>query len=718
VGAAGSIGRPVRRREDERILSGRSEFLDDIRLEGMAHLAFVRSPHAHARVRSVRGALWTAADIAGHAEPARVDAPPGLTVADAPHPILAGDEVAYVGQPVAVVVGETRAEAEDKADRVEVGYEVLAPVVDPRAGAELSRWEQRAGDVEGAFARAAHVVRTEHVIPRLAATPMETRGAIARRDGERLTVWSSSQSAHRPRAQLAQMLGVAPQGIRLIVPDVGGAFGSKGTLPVEAPVVALAALELGRPVKWVEDRRENLTGAPQGRGQRASVELALDAEGRILGLRGRILADLGAYLLPSTAIPPHTTAMLLSGCYDIPAVEVVVTGARTNKVPTAPYRGAGRPEAMYLIETTIDTAARELGIDALELRRINLVRSFPYRTALGWTYDSGDFERCLDTALTLLGTRVRGRRERVPAWTAAPEPEERRASVSWASAPASVERREVLTGVGVALCVERSGGLFETATVRRADDGFVVTAGSTPTGQGHHTLFAEIAASRLGVEASQVRVVTGDSDAIADGVGSFASRSTVMGGSAVAAAVDDLLAGGPGEARFASEQVFASGAYVAVVEVARSTGAVRVRRLIGVDDAGRVVNPLLAEGQVIGGAVQGLGAVLSEEQVYDADGAPLTSLLDYALLTAAEIPEFSTAFVETPSPLNPLGVKGVGEGGTIGAPAAVANALANALGGRRVDPPFTAEKVWRALQEPGARRAGTGGAASGIPGAP
>ena len=380
--------------------------------------------------------------------------------------------------------------------------------------------------------------------------------------------------------------------------------------------------------------------------------------------------------------------MLLSGCYDIPAVEVIVTGARTNQVPTAPYRGAGRPEATYLIETTIDAAARELGLDPLDVRRLNLVRAFPHRTALGWTYDSGDYGRCLDRALELLRAR---RSAPATAWTAAPEAEERRARLSWASPPASLERRDVLTGVGVALCVERSGGLFEHATVRREGGGFVVCCGSTPSGQGHHTLFAQIAAARLGVDPARVTVRTGDTDAIADGVGSFASRTTVMGGSAVAAAADDLLAGGPGEARFASDQVFTSGAYIAVVEVARATGAVRVRRLIAVDDAGRIVNPLLAEGQVIGGAVQGLGAVLTEE-------APASSLLEYVLLTAVEIPEFATAFVETPSPLNPLGVKGVGEGGTIGAPAAVANALTNALGGRRIDPPFTAEKVWRALR--------------------
>jgi carbon-monoxide dehydrogenase large subunit len=666
----GSIGRPVRRREDARLLSGRSEFLDDIRLDGMAHMAFVRSPHAHARVLGVRGALFAAADLEGRLVPARVAPPPGLTIAHAPHPALAIDEVRYVGQPVAAVVAETRALAEDAAERVEVDYEPLAAVVDPRASAEpLARWELRAGDAAAAFAAAAHVVRTEHVIPRLAATPMEPRGVLAAPGAERLTVWSSSQSAHRPRAQLAQMLGLAESSIRVIVPDVGGGFGSKGTLANEAPVVALAALQLGRPVKWAEDRLENLLSAPQGRGLRAAVELALDADGRILALRARLLSDMGAYLLPSTAMPPHTAALLLTGSYDIQDVDVVVTGARTNKVPTAPYRGAGRPEATYLIETAIDAAARQLGIDPIELRRRNLVRSFPYRTALGWTYDSGDYELCLDTALALTE-----------------------------EAPASDDR--VLVGTGVALCVERSGGLHEHASVTRGEDGDIIVAvGSTPNGQGHQTLFAQIAADRLGIDAARVTVRTGDTDAIAEGVGSFASRSTVMGGSAVAAAADDLLAGGSGAVRFASEQVFASGAYVAVVEVERATGAVRVLRLVAVDDAGTIVNPLLAEGQVVGAAVQGLGAVLTEEVVYDEHGQPVNrSLLDYTLMTAAEIPEFATAFVETPSPFNPLGLKGVAEGGTIGTPAAVANALSAALSGRHVDPPFTAEKVWRALQ--------------------
>ncbi len=680
MGAASTLGRSVRRREDARILSGRSRYLDDIVLPDTAHMAFVRSPHAHARVISVEGARWTAAEIAGRADPAHVAGPPGLTVEHAPHPLLADGEVRYVGQPVAAVIAESRALAEDAADAVQVVYEPLEAVTDPRAGETLVRWEKHEGDVAGAFKAAAHVIRAEHVIPRLVAVPMEPRGALAAPDGDRLTVWSSSQSAYRPRAQLAQILGREPASIRVVVPDVGGAFGSKGTIPVETPLVALAALELGRPVRWTEDRHENFLSAPQGRGLRAAVELAFDADGRILALRGRLLADLGGYLLPSTPIPPHTTAMLLSGCYDIQNVEVFVTGARTNKVPTGPYRGAGRPEASYLIETTLDAAARELGIDPVELRRRNLVRSFPYRTALGWTYDSGDFERCLDRAVELIAEAPEK-----------PEPERS----DWAAPPEAPqeETADVLVGTGVALSVERSGGLYECAEIHVDEDGDVlVVVGSTPTGQGHETLFAQIAADKLGVDPERVTVRTGDTDLLADGVGSFASRTTAMGGSAVAAAADDLLANGGsvGRARFESEQVFASGAYAAVVEVDRATGAVRVRRIVAVDDAGRIMNPLLAEGQVVGGTVQGLGACLTEEA-----GQP--SLLDYGLLTAAEVPEITTEFVESPSPLNPLGAKGIAESGTIGAPPAVANALADALG-RHLDPPFTAEKVWAALQ--------------------
>jgi carbon-monoxide dehydrogenase large subunit len=698
------VGQAIRRREDERILRGRSRFLDDIALPEMAHMAFVRSPHAHARVIDVRRpagvlAAITAEDLRGCAWPPRVDGMGGMELADAPHPLLADGVVRYVGQPVAAVVAESRAAAEDAAERVEVEYEPLEAVVDPRAGAPLLRFSRVVGDAAGAFASAAHVTRADRAIPRLAAVPMEPRGAIVDPHPQLLTVYSSSQSAHRPRAQLAQVLGRAEETIRVVVPDVGGGFGSKGTLPVETPLVALAALQLARPVKWAEDRLENFLSAPQGRGARGAVELALDADGRVLALRARLLSDLGAYLLPSTPMPPHTMAMLLSGCYAIPAFDVVLTGARTNKVPTAPYRGAGRPEGNYLIETALDAAARDLDLDPVELRRRNLVREFPYATPLGWTYDSGDFERCLDAAVSLV------------------RPERGRSG-------------DIAMGTGVALCVERSGGLWERAEIRGAGGRFEVRVGSVPSGQGHHTLFAQIAASRLAVQLDAVEVVTGDSAALPDGVGSFASRSTAMGGSAVASAADELVAqaralaserfGARAEyrdgrfftsdrslgwsdlgeltasVRFESEQAFSSGAYAAVVAVSRETGRVEVRRLAGVDDAGRIINPLLAEGQVLGGAVQGLGASLSEQVVHDDEGQPVSSsLLDYALLTAADVPPIETAYVETPSPLNPLGAKGIGESGAIGVPPAVANAIADALG-VHLDPPFTAERVWRA----------------------
>jgi len=659
VGAAGSIGRPVRRREDARILSGRSRFVDDVAAAGAVQLAFVRSPHAFARVLSVSGAFVAGADLVGQVVPAPVAAPEGMAVAAVPQPVLADGEVRYAGQPVAAVVGETRALAEDAAERVSVAYAPGACVLDPRAGPEVARWERRAGDVSGAFAGAAHVVRVEHVLPGAVASALEPRGVLVVPDRDRVTVYASVQSAHRARAQLAQMLDLPEAAIRVVVGDVGGGFGAKATLPVEAAVAVLAALELRRPVKWIESR----LAAPAARGLRAAVELALDASGRVLGLRARLLADLGAYLLPNSAFGAHATAMLLAGAYDVPAVEAVVVGARTNKAPAGPSRGAGAAEAAFLIESALDAAARRLDVDPVALRRRNLVRRFPHRTALGWTYDSGDFERCLDTALALADV--------------AP------------SAPG------VLAGTGVSLCVTRSGGLAEHAAVARGADGRVeVRAGSIPSGKGQRTVLAQIAADRLGVDVDRVTVLTGDTDALAEGVGSFTSRSTVMGGSAVAAAAEDLAAGGPGVARFASEQVFGCVACVAVVHVVRATGAVRVVRVVAVDDAGVVVNPLLAEGQLVGGALHGLGAALGEAVAYDEAGRPPTSPPDRPIV----VPEVETAFVATPSPLNPLGLKGVAEAGAIATPAAIANALADVLGGIRLDPPFTAEKVWQALQ--------------------
>jgi aerobic carbon-monoxide dehydrogenase large subunit len=394
-------------------------------------------------------------------------------------------------------------------------------------------------------------------------------------------------------------------------------------------------------------------------------------------VRARIVADMGAYLYANSAAPSHTTAMLMCGCYTIPAASVTVTGARTDKVPVGPCRGAGRPEAAAFLELTIDQAARELAIDPLELRRRNLVRTFPHETPLGWTYDSGDYERCMDLAAELV------------------QPE--RGSDS-----------ERVVGTGVALYVERAGGQFEEARVAVELGGRVVAhSGSGPHGQGHATTFAQIVADALGVEPDAVTMRFGDSADSPAGVGTFASRSTAMAGSALLIAAREVrerldrgeTAPVEAHARFESGLIFGSGAYAAVVEIERATGALRVRRIAAVDDAGRIINPLLAEGQVLGGTVHGLGASLTEEMVHDEDGQPTTAtFLDYGLLTAAEVPEIRTAFVESPSPHNPLGAKGIGEGGAIGTPAAIGNAVADALGGRRVDPPYTADKLWSALQ--------------------
>jgi carbon-monoxide dehydrogenase large subunit len=717
------VGRPLARREDARILSGRSRCLDDIELPGLAHLAFVRSLHAHARVTAVRVpdaapgliAVLTARDLDGRARSLPIQVPEGAEVADEPHPVLASDVVRYAGQPVAAVVGESRALAEDAAELVEVDYEPLDPVVDPLASDfELERWSREGGDVDGAFAAAAAVVGGSYAMPRVAAVPMETRGAVASHDGDEdlLTLWCSAQDTHRQQKQLAHVLGRPGTAMRIVVPDVGGAFGSKGALAPEAAVAAVAAIELGRPVKWAEDRFENFVASYQGRGLQAHVELALDNDGRMLALRARLVADLGAYLLPTTAIPPHTTAMLMTGCYDIPAARVELSGVRTNKVPTGPYRGAGRPEAAFFVESVVDDAARELGIDPVELRRRNLVSRFPHATPLGWTYDSGDYEHCLDLALELV------------------EPER----------DADGER---LVGTGVGMYVERAGGQFESARARIHQDGRVVIQSSTsPHGQGHETTFAQIAAERLRIEPGRVELEFGDSAVVPPGTGTFASRSVAMGGSAVALAAGELasrcleiaagllgvpedeltwdergLSAGDGrtlslaelgaeagpllaEARFESDLVFSSGAYAAVVEIERASGRLEVRRIAAVDDAGVIVNPLLAEGQVIGGTAQGLGECLTEEFLYDEQGQPTTaSFADYSLLTAAEMPPLRTGFVESPSPLNPLGAKGIGEGGAIGTPAAVANAVADALGGVRLDPPYTEEKLWNAIKE-------------------
>src|SRR6266540_2451329 len=729
MASPGWVGRPVRRREDAALLRGEAAYVDDLVLPGMAHMVAVRSPEAHATLVQVEVAaarrapgvlaVLTAADLAGHVAPMPVMAPDGAEVAETPIPLLATGRVRFAGEPVAVVVAETRAAAKDAAEIVAVDYDPLPLLVDPHAALVspvllhqaaprnvLLRWARRHGDVDAAFGSAAHRVRGSFSMPRLVAAPIEPRGAVAAYDAaeDLLTLWLSAQDPHRPLRNLTAVLRRPAERCRLVVRDVGGAFGSKGALAPEAAVAAVAAMRLGRPVKWVEERWENFQAAYQGRGQEIEAELALDGAGRFLALRARTVADLGAYLYPGTAAPPVTSAMLLTGAYDVPAVDVEVVGVATNKVPTGPYRGAGRPEGAYVAERLADLAAAALGVDPAEVRRRNFIapERFPHTTALGFTYDSGDYGRALDRACALL---------------------------------------------------------WESGWVGVAPDGRVlVRTGSTPHGQGHATTFAQIAAEALGVDPEQVRVEAGDTRTVPQGMGTYASRSVTIGGSAVYLAAQEvgrkaarvaaaLLGATPQEVRLVDGgvltapggrsvtlaeaaaavgdpsrlpagvepgldaqvrfelpgPVFPFGAYATVVEIDRETGRLAIRRLVGVDDSGTIVNPLLAKGQVVGSSVQGVGEALFEEAVYDEAGQLLSgSFTAYGLPSAVEAPRVEGEFVETPSPFTPLGTKGVGESGAIAVPAAIANAVADALaplGVRHLDPPYTPEKLWRVLRD-------------------
>src|SRR6266540_1614172 len=642
MASPGWVGRPVRRREDAALLRGEAAYVDDLVLPGMAHMVAVRSPEAHATLVQVEVAaarrapgvlaVLTAADLAGHVAPMPVMAPDGAEVAETPIPLLATGRVRFAGEPVAVVVAETRAAAKDAAELVAVDYDPLPVLVDPHAALGspvllhqaaprnvLLRWARRHGDVDAAFGSAAHRVRGSFSMPRLVAAPIEPRGAVAAFDAaeDLLTLWLSAQDPHRPLRNLTAVLRRPAERCRLVVRDVGGAFGSKGALAPEAAVAAVAAMRLGRPVKWVEERWENFQAAYQGRGQEIEAELALDGAGRFLALRARTVADLGAYLYPGTAAPPVTSAMLLTGAYDVPAVDVEVVGVATNKVPTGPYRGAGRPEGAYVAERLADLAAAELGVDPVEIRRRNFIppEAFPHTTALGFTYDS---------AVYLAAQEVGRKAARVAAWMLGVAPEE----------------------------------------VRLQDGGLLAAPG------GRSLRLAEVAAA------------AGDPSRLPAG----------------------LEPGLDAQVRFELPgPVFPFGAYATIVEIDRDTGRLAVGRLVGVDDGGRIVNPLLAKGQVVGSAIQGVGQALFEEAVYDDAGQLLTgNLTVYGLPTAVEAPPVEGEVVETPSPYTPLGSKGLRESGAIAVPAAIANAVADALaplGVRHVDPPYTPERLWRILRD-------------------
>jgi aerobic carbon-monoxide dehydrogenase large subunit len=775
-----------RRKEDVPLITGRAHFVDDVRLaEGRPaplHLAVARSPYAHAEVkrihldaaRALSGvvAAFAGADLLPQLHPLETPPLPGLK-----QPVrrpLALGRVRYVGDPVAVVLAESPEVAEDALGLVEVEYAPLPAVVDPEAalapgapllyedfGTNLAfRSHVGGGDIAAAFARAAGTVALRLVNQRLAPGSLEPRACLFDFDPQagHLVAWLSSQSVYRMREALAAMLGLDPSRIRVINAEVGGGFGSKNGFLGEELVAARLSVKYGRPVKWIETRSENLRAQTQGRGQVSEVEAAFQHDGRLLGLRVRTIADLGAFLTPMTAMIPQSTLRFLAGPYRIEAIDSQVAGAFTNKVPTAPYRGMGRPEATYLLERTIDRIAAELRLDPAEVRRRNLIgpEAFPYQAPTGVTYDSGNYEAALDRVLELAdyaGWRARQR--------------ERRSA-----------GRAPLLGIGLSTFIESTGGVMgpqrpgapqESAAVRIQRDGTIlVQSGVAANGQGYFTAFAQLAAATLHVPGSRVEVRMNDTALPAYSFGTFASRTLQTGGTAVLLAAeavrekalrvaarvleadlsDLVMEGGNvqvqgdparavslGElARLVEEQpglveheppnpangapieglsawrdftppgaTFSSGTHLAVVEVDPETGEVAVLSYVAVDDCGRILNPSLVEAQVQGGLAQGIGQALYEEVRYDEESGQLLSgtLLDYALPTAQQIPAFLTDTIETPSPYNPLGAKGVGEAGAIAAPPAIVNAVLDALspfGITAIDMPLTPEKIWRLVQ--------------------
>jgi carbon-monoxide dehydrogenase large subunit len=750
------LGNIVPRIEDPALLTGEGRYVDDLPLPGALHVQFVRSPIAHARITAIDFsearaqpgvvAVFTAADL--------VLAPTAgfIKLHDlCVRPPLAEGKVCFVGDPVVAVVAETRAQAVDAAETVVVDYEPLPAVVDMEAALAPDAFVQidalgsnvavgrREGEGEVALADAATVVRVRIENQRVAVVPMEG-GAVAAVPGAvgdeyRLTVFPAVQMPHRYWTEMAAEMELAVDDVRVVVPNVGGAFGAKATATAEHYVAAACAMRLGRPVKWIETRSENLVAMAHGRAQVQYIEMGFDDDGVITGLRCRMVGDAGAYGGFGGVLVGATTRLMATGVYRVPKLSYEVVVAVTNTTPMGAFRGAGRPEAAAFLERVMDVAAAELGIDPVELRRRNFLRpdQFPYKTLTGAHYDSGDYDRALREAVRVAGY------------------DDLRAEQ--ATRRARDDRLQL--GIGVAAYVEVTGGgaASEWSAVEVHDDGTAtIRVGTSSHGQGHPTSFAMIVSDTLGIPLDAIEFVQSDTAVVPRGGGTGGSRSLQLGGSAVLRASEAVLeqakkvaarlleaapedvvvtddgrlgvagvpasalawaevareASGDGDPLLAELDVhqdgatFPFGAHLAVVEVDTETGRVELLRHIAVDDCGRVLNPLIVAGQQHGGVAQGAAQALWEQVVYDDEGNPLTgNLMDYAMPSAAELCSFEAVNTETPSPLNPLGAKGIGESGTIGSTPAVQNAVVDALsylGVRHVDMPCTPERVWRVIE--------------------
>ncbi|NUR93562.1 MAG: xanthine dehydrogenase family protein molybdopterin-binding subunit [Nonomuraea sp.] len=772
------VGRPRRRKEDARLLTGRTRWTDNLTRPGTLHVMFLRSPMAHARITrvDVSGAIGLPGVVAAFSGQDFADEQGSLpcawpvtdNVVIPDHPPMAVSEVRYVGEAVACVVATDRYLAADALEAIEVDYEPLPAVLDmnealspdsPKvheAGNQAFSMKITTGDLDAAFDGAAVVIDRTYVQQRLIPTAMEPRAVLADTDGDSYTITTSTQVPHILRVMLAVVTGIPEHDIRVVAPDVGGGFGSKLQVTAEEVLCLLMARRLGKPVKWTESRSEGNLTVHHGRDQIQHIRLAADADGRIRGLQVELLADMGAYLMLVTPGVPLLGASMFNAIYKMDAYEFGCTGVFTTKMPTDAYRGAGRPEATFGIERTMDELAAELGLDPLEVRRRNWIKheEFPFTTISGLTYDSGNYEAATDRALSLFGyDKLRAeqadRRDRG-------DPVQLGIGVSTYTEMCGLAPSRLLGAAGF------GAGGWEHSSVRMLPTGKVeVITGTSPHGQGHVTAWSQIVADALGVPFEDVRVLHGDTAVSHKGLDTYGSRSLVVGGMAVLRACEKVrekaktlaayvLECSPGDLEFeggafkvrgtgASKTIqelafaaflghdlpegvearldsdatfdpdnysFPHGTHLCAMEVDTETGMARIRSYVAVDDVGKVVNPLIVEGQVHGGIAQGVAQALFEEAVYDSEGNLLTTTMaDYLLPSAADLPTFTTDRTETPATSNPLGVKGVGEAGTIASTPAVVNAVVDALrpyGIQDVQMPCTPERVWRALE--GARR--------------